>query len=114
MESSPTLPTRSPEGADPWESVIAGILPGLLERLRALGHPVNAADLAGQIDRPTGIPADLAFPVHRFAKASKEDPATLAGKIAQDLPTGPEIARVEASAGFVNFHADPAWLARAT
>jgi arginyl-tRNA synthetase len=114
MESPTAPPIRPRDAGDLWHPAIAGIVPGLLHRMLALGLPADAGTLAGQIDRPSGIPADLAFPVHRFAIAAKQDPAALALQIAKDLPTGPEIERVDAAAGFVNFHAAPGWLVRTT
>src|SRR5580692_3691920 len=115
MSSSPgTPPPRPTQGTDPWEGVIAGIAPVLARRLAALGLPVGSDSLIGQIDRPSGIAADLAFPVHRYAKQAAAEPVALAAQIAQDLSVGAEIARVEASGGFVNFHAAPGWLVENT
>jgi arginyl-tRNA synthetase len=113
---SSTVPQAPEAGAelDPWASVIRRLTEILAERLRSVGVAVEAEALRGQVDRPTSTGGDLAFPVHRHAKAAGCTPPELASRLATGFPLPAEIATAVAEAGFLNFTANDEWLARAT
>lgn len=101
-------------GRDPWEEAVADIVPSLVAAFEREHLPITIEGVRALLARPAGGEADLAIAVHRAAKELGKDPDTLASAVAIALAPGPSIARVEAARGFVNFHADPAWLAGAT
>ncbi len=59
-------------------------------------------------------PADIAFPVHRLAKATGVAAPALAAELAGQLPPITGLRPAEASGPYVNFHTDPGWLASTT
>lgn len=110
MNANRPGPTSTGRFPDPWAPVVERLAGILAERLQPLGSRVAPSGLLLQIDRPSSEEADLAFPVHRFAKAAGLPPPQLAQRLAEAFPLPDELASATALAGFVNFAARPAWL----
>src|SRR5580700_1435114 len=90
---------------DPWKPVQEAVVHAAVAALQAEGIAVEAATVAHDLVVPTAVAADLALPMHRYAKAAGRDPAALAVAVAARFPASPEIERVEGTGGYVNVHA---------
>ncbi|MCI4323359.1 MAG: arginine--tRNA ligase [Thermoplasmata archaeon] len=99
---------------DPWKPVQDAVLAEAAAALRAEGVDVDATALANELVVPTAVAADLALPMHRFAKATGRDPTALAEAVAARFRPSSEIERVEGLSGYVNVHAAFPDLARRT
>ncbi|HYA57603.1 MAG TPA: arginine--tRNA ligase [Thermoplasmata archaeon] len=99
---------------DPWAAFVHAAVDGLLEASRRVGLSLDEPVIRSQLDLDGGAEGDLAFPVHRFAAASRQSPADLATALVSAFPATPLLPVVRASGAYVNFRVDPAALVRTT
>jgi arginyl-tRNA synthetase len=108
----------SAEGRNgPETDPLAGLVEPVVDALVTALAGVPGADRAAVerlLDTAGGAGWDLALPVHRFAAAAKRPANDLATELASSLPDTPGVARRFAIGAYVNFEADPAWLADRT
>ncbi|MFI5414518.1 MAG: arginine--tRNA ligase [Candidatus Lutacidiplasmatales archaeon] len=111
-EPSPVAGRNRPE-TDPLQGLVAPVVEALLHALSGVPGADRAA-IERLLDTAGGTGWDLAIPVHRFAAAAKKAPNDFATELAASLPDTPGVARRFAVGAYVNFEADPAWLAERT
>lgn len=110
----PAPPNAGPEEVDPWESSVDAAVAALAPALARRGLAIPDAELRQELQVATGGPADLALPLHRWARSAGTEAPALATSLAAELPSpGPGL-RAEARGPYLNFHLDPAELTART
>jgi arginyl-tRNA synthetase len=104
---------RNGASSDPLAGLVDPILEALLSALATIPGADRAA-IERLLDTSGGSGWDVAIPVHRFAAAAKRSPNELAAELAASLRATPGVVRRFAVGAYVNFEADPAWLAERT
>jgi arginyl-tRNA synthetase len=99
--------------ADPLAGLVGPIVDSLVVHLAGVPG-VDRAAVERLLDTAGGDGWDVAIPLHRFAAAAKRPPNELAAELAAALPPTPGVAQRFAVGAYVNFAADPAWLAERT
>ncbi len=99
--------------ADPLAELVGPITEALLGRLSGIPG-VDRTAIERLLDTAGGEGWDVAIPLHRFAAATHRPANDLASELASSLPDTPGVARRFAVGAYVNFAADPAWLAERT
>jgi arginyl-tRNA synthetase len=102
------------DARDPWARLLDALSEALAPALADAGVPTDPAGLRDQLDVSVRDQADVSLPLYRAAKATGQDPAALASRVAGSVGSVPGVARVAASAGYVNASVDPTWLTDAT
>jgi arginyl-tRNA synthetase len=104
----------APLSADPWTELVGPISRALATVVADLGAPTTPELVVAQLDWAGGDHGDVAWAVHRAAKAAGTAPADLARHVCERIGPIPGVARCVAVDGFVNIATDLAWLAHAT
>ncbi|HEV8049231.1 MAG TPA: arginine--tRNA ligase, partial [Thermoplasmata archaeon] len=114
MAKSPSETGRpDAASADPLAELVRPILDALEARLATVPG-VDRAAIERLLDTSGGDGWDVALPLHRIAAAAKRSPTELAAELASTLPDTPGVVRRFALGAYVNFAADPTWLAERT
>jgi arginyl-tRNA synthetase len=98
---------------DPLLGLVTPIVDSLVAALRGIPG-VDRVAIERLLDTAGGDGWDVAIPLHRFAAAAKRSANELAAELAGALPVTPGVAKRFAVGAYVNFTADPAWLAERT
>lgn len=111
-----TSPADGPSSTspDPWDELLEGLLPAVSAALVARGIGLTPAAVGEALDRGGGEHGDLALALHRVAKGSGSDPATLAQQVAASLGPVRGLRQAKGVGAFLNFSVDPGWLTGAT
>ncbi len=105
---------EGPTEPDPWLGLLRRGAGVLAERLAAIDLDATADTLAAQVELNPASGADLAWAVHRYARAAGRPAPELAETLVEEFPLGDDLERAEAGAGFVNLWARADWLVPAT
>ncbi|HEV2165678.1 MAG TPA: arginine--tRNA ligase, partial [Thermoplasmata archaeon] len=104
----------SPASGDPWQALLAPLVPLLEERLAVEGFRTEPGWVGAQLDLNPGPEWDVSIPLHRVAKEARVPPNEVAERLAKGFPLTLGVTRVEAVGAYLNFRADPVWLAEST
>ncbi len=99
---------------DPWEAIVSAVVDPLEQQLKKLGLQVDRPALQSSLDLDGGSDWDAAVALHRFGKALEAQPDQLAADLAGEFPIRSPLESVESNGAYLNFRADPSWLARRT
>jgi arginyl-tRNA synthetase len=103
-----------PETGDPWAPLLDGISEELAVRLTAAGVPSVPPMLLEQLDLARSPERDVALPLHRAGAVAKIPVEDLARRVATNFPAIVGLRGASSSGAYVNFLADPIWLAHRT
>ncbi len=113
------MATRGADGsgqspADPWAALEGDLVRALADALAARGVSATPEQVALQLDWSGSEHGDLAFPLHRAAKAVGRDPSELAREIAGAMPALAGLSPPRPVGAFLNVAAEPRDLAATT
>jgi len=110
--SATNLPPASP--VDPWAPFLDSIVAALRSAGAATGVPLTDEEIRAHLETEGGPDGDVAFPMHRYARAAGKAPAELASRLATAIPVRADLRSVEAKGAYVNFRVDPLRLVTGT
>jgi arginyl-tRNA synthetase len=106
------IDSPAPLHASPSGDLQSEILRALAQTITSLGHPAEQVDLTLRpipLEGQWGFGSAAAFQLRKFGAAG--NPQELAERIASAIPALPQLQRVEAVNGYVNFYVNQDWYA---